>query len=173
MQWWTRAGARMPVLLLSATLLTACLTTERPAVTDSVRQRAISTALPAAGEWQNGDEQLTFTTVARDSVTEVTEQVTFGTDGTAQRTLQLGPGGRLLTYRESRSQTAQASDRSPSRLQVELSLTFAGDSATTRRKLVDGAEAPVRDYEIEAARKHVADLLAQFRAAGPTPPTRP
>lgn len=159
--------------LLSATLLTACLTTERPAVSDSARQRTAAAALPASGAWQNGDEHITFTSATRDSLTEVTEQVTFGTDGTARRTLQLTPSGALRSFTESRSQTAQATDRSPTRMEVELTLTFFGDSATARAKRVDGTDTPVRDYEIDAARKHAADLLAQFRAAGSTPVVRP
>lgn len=170
MRYHSRACAP---LLLSATLLAACLTTERPAVTDTARQSAGALALPAAGEWQNGDEHITFTTAARDSLTEVAEQILFGTDGTAQRTLLLAPSGALVRFSESRSQTAQASDRSPTRMQVELTLAFIGDSATTRTKRVDGADAPVRDYEIDSARKHAADLLAQFRAASTTPLTRP
>ncbi|MBY0488337.1 MAG: hypothetical protein K2R93_00735 [Gemmatimonadaceae bacterium] len=170
---WTRTGARTPVILLLATLLAACVTTERPAAKDAARQRDEAIALPAAGAWQNGDERITFTTAPRDSLTVVTEQILFGTDGTARRTIELAPTGAVRTYTESRSQTAQASDRSPTRLEVELTLAFAGDSAVTRRKRVDGTDAPVRDYEIDAARKHVADLLAQFRPAGPTPPTRP
>ncbi len=171
MRFLLRARALSPVLL-SATLLTACLTTERPAVTDSARPSARVAALPSAGEWQNGDEHITFTAETRDSLTEVTEQVVFGTDGTAQRTLQLTPSGVLRRYTESRRQTAQSSSRSPTRMQVDLTLEFTGDSVTTRLKRVDGVEAPIRDYEIDAARKHAADLLAQFRA-GSTPPMRP
>ncbi len=159
--------------LIAVMLCTACLTTERPAVTDTTRQALGTVSLPSTGEWQNGDEHVAFTTTVADSVIEVTEAVTFGADGTARRQFRIAPSGALLSFQETRAQTAQATDRSPSRMQVEFSLTFAGDSAVARTKRVDGVDAPVRDYEVTAARTHVTELLSQFAASRTTPPSRP
>lgn len=155
------------LLLLAASLAaTACLTTERPAVVDTALQRG-AVPLPVSGDWQNGDEHITWVTELRDSVTEVREQVTYGTDGVARRTITLGTNGTLLRFVESRSQTAQASDRSPTRMQVEMTLAFQGDSLVQQSKTVDGVDTPLRPYEVENARRHVSDLLATFA------PTRP
>lgn len=166
----SRTSAAWP--LLAVMLSTACLTTERPAVTDTTRQAVGTVSLPSTGEWQNGDERVAFTTTVSDSVIEVTEAVTFGSDGTARRQYRIGASGALLSFQESRAQTAQASDKSPSRMQVEFSLTFAGDSAVARTKRVDGVDAPVRDYEVTAARTHVTELLSQFGASRTPPPSR-
>jgi|APMI01.1.fsa_nt_gi hypothetical protein len=165
-------GVALPlVVLVAASLATACLTTERPAVQDTNRLAAGAVSLPTTGEWQNGDEHLTFTVTARDSVTEIAELMTFGTDGTARRTLQLDARGALRAFRELRSQTAQASDRSPTRMQVELDLQFLGDSVIRRAKRVDGVDTPVRDYEIAAARAHATALIERF--ATPRTPLPP
>lgn len=159
-------------VLLLTTLTAACLTTERPAVTDTTRVVAGAVSLPATGEWQNGDEHLTFTTTSRDSTTEIVELVTFGADGTARRTLVLDARGALRSFRETRSQTVQASDRSPTRMQVELSLELANDSVATGEKRVDGVVTPVLDYEIATARAHAAALLDRFATSRPPSPSR-
>ncbi len=162
------AGALL--LVLASTMTTACLTTERPAVQDTARLVAGALTMPASGEWQNGDEHLTFVATLVDSLTEVVELVTFGTDGTARRTLRFDARGALRTFDETRSQTAQVSDRTPTRMQVALALRFAGDSVVQRDKQVDGVAAPVRDYEITNARAHAAALLERF-ATPRTPPS--
>lgn len=160
------------VTLLMVASLSACLTTDRPAVSDSNRTRVGAPALPASGTWQDGDEQVRFATIVRDTITEIDEEIAFGTDGLARRTIRIGPEARLLSFTETRTQTAQASDRSPSRMEVELDLAFRADSAVRRSKRVDGVDAPVRDYEIAAARSHVTALLAQFATPRPTLPPR-
>jgi hypothetical protein len=163
---------RLAAILLTATVLSACLTTDRPSVADSARATMGAPVLPASGTWQDGDEEVRFATVVRDTITEVAEQITFGTDGIARRTVRIGPQGHLLSFSETRTQTAQATDRSPSTMEVEVMLEFAADSVVRRTKRVDGVAAPVREYEIAAARAHVAALLTQFATPRPTLPPR-
>lgn len=159
-------SSRFLRLLPTACLATACLTTDRPPVVDTTSQRG-ALALPASGDWQNGDEHITWVTKTRDSLTEVREQITFGTDGTARRTITLGASGALLHFVEARAQTAQASDHSPTRLQVEMTLAFRGDSVVQQSKRVDGVVTPLRPYDIDNARRHVTNLLATFAPARP------
>lgn len=173
-----RIRQRGVVVLAGAVLLggtAACRSADRAGANraDTVGASAgTSVSLPESGEWQNGDERLTFTATRRDSLTDVTELVTFGTDGTARRTFTVGPRGDLRAFTESRTQTVQAGDRSPTRMQVDWSFRVAGDSVVQRVKRIDGAPAEVRDYEISSARAHVRDLLAAMAPPSGMPSSR-
>lgn len=153
-------------------VLVACAPADRPA-SDST---SASTTLGAAigtrvqGTWQDGDEAIDWTgTVEQGVLTTIAEQVTFGTDGKAERTLQFASDGNLSSYRETRTQTVQQPDRSPAPMTVQIELTFAGDSLAAQRKTVDGAETPIRSYEIDNIRRHASVILDHVRAMTPAP----
>ena len=156
------------VLALSAGALLACGGTDRAAsdsTTASSAAAATATMATAdSGAMQDGDENIAWTSNITDgAITEITEQVTFGTDGTAKRVLRFSKDGALLEYTETRTQVAQQSDKSPAPMTVAMQLTFAGDSVSTSSKTVDGATTPVRPYEVDNIRRHATGILERLR----------
>ncbi len=153
-------------------LLVACAPADRPA-TDSVGASApLGAAIDAKaqGTWQDGDEVISWTsTVEQGVLTSIAEQVTFGTDGKAERALQFANDGSLSSYRETRTQTVQQPDRSPAPMTVQIEVTFAGNSLAEQRKTVDGAETPIRPYEIDNIRRHARAIFDHVRLAPPAP----
>lgn len=134
------------------------------------------TGTPSEGQWQDGDEQIAWSSkIERGVITEITEQVTFGTDGTAERVLRFTNTGVLSGYRETRTQTAQQTDRSPAPMTVQIDLAFEGDSVTSQHKTVDGVDTPIRPYEIDNVKRHARTIYEYLRAPAPAaaPATAP
>ena len=152
-------------LALATGVLLACTGTDR-AQTDSASAltTAAATAAADSGEMQDGDENIAWTSsITEGAITEITEQVTFGTDGTAKRVLRFSKEGALTAYTETRTQVAQQSDKSPAPMMVAMQLTFAGDSLTASSKTVDGADTPIRPYEVDNIRRHASTILERLR----------
>lgn len=155
-------------LALATGVLLACTGTDR-AQTDSVTAMttaaaAAATAAADSGEMQDGDENIAWTSsISEGAITEITEQVTFGSDGSAKRVLRFSKEGALIAYTETRTQVAQQSDKSPAPMTVAMQLTFVGDSVSASSKTVDGADTPVRPYEVENIRRHAATILDRLR----------
>lgn len=122
------------------------------------------------GTFTDGDQQIHWTRATTDSGVEISETLTFGTDGTGTRRLVFTADGVLRAFDESRAQTMQASDRSPAPMRVDLRFTFDGDRTTLAEKHVDGRASDVRDYEITNARRHADALRA---VVWRTPPRTP
>jgi hypothetical protein len=153
------------VLSLAAGTLLACAGSDRTA-SDSTTAATASAAKATAdsGALQDGDENIAWTSNITDgAITEITEQVTFGTDGTAQRVLRFSKDGALTEYSETRTQVAQQSDKSPAPMTVTLQMTFAGDSVSTSSKTVDGTDTPIRPYEVDNIRRHATSILERLR----------
>ncbi len=163
---------RVPWLLMLP--LMACVAGDKApnAATDSAA--AMATAAADTGAWQNGDEQIAWSSnIVDGQITEITEQVTFGTDGRAERTLRFTADGTLTAFREIRTQTVQQSAESPTTMRVELDVTFAGDSVLSQTKTVDGTPATVQPWDIENIRRHAAATLQQLRLPdSPATPNR-
>jgi|JI8StandDraft_2_1071088.scaffolds.fasta_scaffold65549_2 hypothetical protein len=156
--------SRRAVLGAAAILsLLACATGDQPPAADSAA--AVATTLaPDTGDWVDGDERIAWSSdIVDGAITEITEQVTFGTDGRAERILRFTPEGALTAYTETRTQTAQSPDRTPAPMTVQLRLEFAGDSVTSSSKTVDGADTPLQPYEIDAITRHAAAIYAHLR----------
>ena len=155
-------------LALFTGALLACGGTDRAAsdstATSSANAASSAMATADSGALQDGDEDIAWTSNITDgAITEITEQVTFGTDGTAQRVLRFSKDGALMEYTETRTQVAQQSDKSPAPMTVTMGLTFAGDSVRTSSKTVDGASTPVRPYEVDNIRRHATTILERLR----------
>lgn len=174
------ARLRSPVLrrapwLLMLPLL-ACVAGDKApnASTDSAAATALAAAAADTGAWQNGDEQIAWSSnIVDGQITEITEQVSFGTDGRAERTLRFTADGALTAFSEIRTQTVQQSAKSPTTMRVELDVTFAGDSVRSQTKTVDGAPATVQPWDIENIRRHAAATLQQLRLPdSPATPNR-
>jgi hypothetical protein len=156
----------LPLLALSASALFACAGADRtPSDSAAAASASAATAATAdSGALQDGDENIAWTSnITAGAITEITEQVTFGTDGTAQRVLRFSKDGALTEYSETRTQVAQQSDKSPTPMTVTMRLTFAGDSVSTSSKTVDGAETPIRPYEVDNIRRHASSILERLR----------
>lgn len=152
--------------------LMACAAGDR-APNAAADSSAVAMAAADTGAWQDGDEQIAWSSnIVDGQITEITEQVTFGTDGRAERTLRFTADGALTAFREIRTQTVQQSAQSPTTMRVELDVTFAGDSVLSQTKTVDGAPATVQPWDIENIRRHAAATLQQLRlpdsSAAPT-----
>ncbi|MBL0938253.1 MAG: hypothetical protein IBJ03_05135 [Gemmatimonadaceae bacterium] len=154
------ARARLATLAVCAVFITACTSGDRaPADTT-----ATATMSSDTGAWQDGDEQIAWSSdIVDGNITEITEQVTFGTDGRAERVLRFTPSGSLTEFRETRTQTVQNSAQSPSTMRVELQVTFAGDTVVSQSKTVDGAPSTVQPYDLDNIRRHAAATLQQLR----------
>lgn len=152
--------------LLLASALAAC-TGEQRASDLASRHVAVGAD---TGSFTDGDEQIRWTRTTTDSGVVVSESLTFGTDGTGTRRVLFTADGVLRTFDESRTQTMQATDRSPAPMRVELRFTFEGDRATHGEKQVDGRPADLRDYESTNARRHADALRA---VVWRTPPRTP
>jgi hypothetical protein len=143
--------------------LLACATAERPGAADSATA-ATTTVAPDTGDWSDGDERIAWSSdIVDGAITEITEQVTFGTDGRAERVLRFTPQGALTQFTETRTQTAQVANRTPAPMTVALRLAFAGDSVVSVSKTVDGADAPLQPYEIDTIKRHAAAIYAHLR----------
>lgn len=165
---------RAPWLLMLSFM--ACVAGDKApnATANSAAATALTTAAADTGAWQNGDEQIAWSSnIVDGQITEITEQVTFGTDGRAERTLRFTADGALTAFREIRTQTVQQSAESPTTMRVELDVTFAGDSVRSQTKTVDGAPATVQPWDIENIRRHAAATLQQLRLPdSPATPNR-
>ncbi|MCE2901489.1 MAG: hypothetical protein ACK6DP_03530 [Gemmatimonas sp.] len=152
---------------VAALSLLACSTAERHASADS-GTTAATAVMADTGDWVDGDERIAWSSdIVDGAITEITEQVTFGTDGRAERVLRFTPEGVLTQYTETRTQTAQSPDRTPAPLTVQVRLAFAGDSLTSSSKTVDGADTPLQPYEIDTIKRHAAAIYTHLRQ--PTP----
>ncbi|MFN5581448.1 hypothetical protein [Gemmatimonas sp.] len=168
------AGALACALAFTVAVLPACNASDAP-VSDSVAAEGQSSATghmaagaSAQGTWQDGDETVAWASqVERSAIAEISEHVTFGTDGKAERVLHFTQDGALSGYRETRTQTVQQPDRSPAPMTVQISMAFAGDSLTAQRKTVDSAEVPIRPYEIDNIRRHARAIFDHVRTKTP------
>lgn len=162
---------RLLVLSVAALSLLACSKADRPDSMDSANAvtNAVTTAVSAdTGDWADGDERIAWSSdIVDGAITEITEQVTFGTDGRAERVLRFTPEGVLTQYAETRTQTAQASDRTPESMTVDVRLTFAGDSLTSATKTADGADTALQPYEIDTIKRHAVAIYAHLRQSTP------
>ena len=87
--------------------LVACAAGDR-APNAAADSSAVAMAVADTGAWQNGDEQIAWSSnIVDGQITEITEQVTFGTDGRAERTLRFTADGALTAFREVRTQTVR------------------------------------------------------------------
>lgn len=117
-----------------------------------------------SGVLQEGDETIRWRSTEQAGViVSISEQVTFGTDGRLERTLTYDSTGVLQQVRESRTQTVQHSDRSPSIMMVTIELSLAADSVTRASKQVDGAMGTVEPYEVDRIRRHAVAMLQLAR----------
>jgi hypothetical protein len=161
----------MPLLRYSLALtfatgaLMACGGAERTPYDSAATQTAATApAVADSGALQDGDENIAWTSRITDgAIAEITEQVTFGSDGTAQRVLRFAKDGALTEYSETRTQVAQQTDKSPAPMTVALQLRFSGDSVTASSKTVDGTDTPLRPYEVDNIRRHASTILERLR----------
>lgn len=126
------------------------------------------------GTFADGDEQIRWTRASSDSGVLVSETLTFGTDGTGTRRLLFTTDGALRAFDESRTQTMQASDRTPTPMRVDVRFAFDGNRTIHAEKRVDGRATDVRDYESTNVRRHADAVRAVvWRTPPRTPPHTP
>jgi hypothetical protein len=152
--FFMRAAAPVPMLPTDSTI-----TTLPPTGTDANAPVTVN----------DGDETLALTSDEQGDDVTLVATGTFGTDGQVQHTIHTDTSGVVRSIEETRTQTAQASDRSPTTMRVTLILTFDGDRVVKSVKKVDGQERPVRPYEIDTARRRAALLFRLRRRAPQTP----
>lgn len=117
-----------------------------------------------SGQWQEGDERISWREERTDgAITRITETATFGSDGHLSRDLRYTREGTLLTFSETRTQTMQSPDRTPSPMDVRVTLEMAGDAVVRSDKLVDGKPVALRSFEIDYVRRHAEQMLAVAR----------
>ena len=81
-----------------------------------------------------------------------------GTDGEGVRTLVFAADGQLQSATERRTQTIYPANASPTLMEVQLELRFAGDRVITATKRIDNGPGDVRPYEIDRIRRHATAM---------------
>lgn len=156
------AQSRRAVVILGTLILTACMAGDRVPSSDTLSAASIADT----GTGLEGEEQIAWSSeVVEGNITEITEQLSFGTDGRAERILRFTPDGVLTEYREVRTQSASgssdAASSTPSR--VELTVQMAGDSVISHSRMVDGVATDLPPDDLAFIRRHAAATLQRLR----------
>lgn len=154
------ARSRRVGLVLSTLVLAAC--------TSGDRMRPDDTMSPAttadSGAVLEGEEQIAWSSeVVEGTITEITEQLTFGTDGRAERVLRFTPDGALTEYHEVRTQSAPDSAGLAAPTRVELVVRMAGDSVVSQSRTADGVATALQPDDLDIIRRHAAATLQRLR----------
>lgn len=135
----------------------ACSRGEQSAPNGAVNQS--SDASTSEQLFVDGDEQIRWRSTAEPTgVRTVRETFTFGTDGEGVRTLVFAADGQLQSATERRTQTIYPANASPTLMEVQLELRFAGDRVITATKRIDNGPGDVRPYEIDRIRRHATAM---------------
>jgi hypothetical protein len=138
---------------------------------DAADTAADTAAVPSArvevdsGAFTGGDERVTWRRAPGTIAQLVFEETArFGDDGVAERRYILNDSLRLLRYTERRTQTVQASRRSPVTQQVSIEVEFDGDQVVqTSTRMVDGEVTVLAPFELEQIQRRALDLLERWR----------
>ncbi|WP_337169714.1 hypothetical protein [Gemmatimonas aurantiaca] len=135
-----------------------------PSASGPVSASAATPPGDLSGQWQEGDEQIRWRAERTDgAITRIIETATFGADGHLSRDLRYTREGTLSSFSEIRTQTMQSPDRTPSPMEVRVTLEMAGDAVVRSDKLVDGKPVALRSFEIDYARRHAEQMLTVAR----------
>ena len=118
-----------------------------------------------SGGYIDGDERVSWRRSTGTTAQFVFEETArFGDDGVAERRYILNDSLRLLRYTERRTQTVQASSRSPVTQQVSIEVEFDGDQVVqTSTRMVDGEVTVLAPFELEQIQRRALDLLERWR----------